>query len=123
MQIIKNKYSCQKSKAKHRGIDFLLTFDQWWSIWEQSGKWDFRGARKGQYVMSRKNDTGAYEVGNVFIQLCEDNHKQVMLTDEARLVMKHKRLGKTQSLETRQRRSIAMIGKNLGKKYHKKVYI
>lgn len=25
--------------------------------------------------MSRNNDTGPYEIGNVFIQLCEGNHR------------------------------------------------
>jgi hypothetical protein len=64
----KHKYSCHKSKANARGIDFELTFEEWWNIWEQSGKWEQRGCRKGQYVMSRYNDSGSYIIGNVFIQ-------------------------------------------------------
>jgi hypothetical protein len=127
MQEIRNKYSCQKSKAKHRGIDFQLTFEEWWDIWQQSGKWNERGFRKGQYVMSRKNDIGPYAIGNVFIQLSEDNHKQVVLSNETRLVMKNKRLGNIESDETKQRKRIAMMGKNIGKgRYNKeklKVYI
>ena len=121
MQEIRNKYSCQKSKAKHRGVEFTLTFEEWWDIWEQSGKWEQRGCRKGQYVMSRYNDTGPYAVGNVFIQSCEDNHKQVQLTDEVRKVMRNKRLGKTESDITRERKRIAMMGKNIGKgRYYKR---
>ena len=73
MKDIKLKYWSQKTKAKHRGIEFNLTFKQWWDIWQQSGKWEQRGCRKGQYVMSRKNDIGPYEVGNVFIQTCSQN--------------------------------------------------
>lgn len=73
MKNIKEKYWAQKAQAKHRKVDFNLTFEEWWDIWQQSGKWDERGRKRGQYVMSRCNDSGAYEVGNVFIQTCGDN--------------------------------------------------
>jgi hypothetical protein len=120
-QTDRNKYNCQKSKAKQRSIEFTLTFDEWWSIWEQSGKYELRGHRKGQYVMSRYNDVGPYAIGNVFIQSCEDNHRQVQLSDEVRAVMRSKRLGKTESDITRERKRIAMMGKNIGKgRYYKK---
>ena len=69
------KFWSQRSKAKHRGIEFHLTFEQWYDIWQQSGKWEQRGCRKGQYVMSRNNDIGPYAMGNVFIQLSGENHK------------------------------------------------
>ena len=59
-----------------RGLEWNLSFDEWWDIWQQSGKWDQRGTSKGKYCMSRKNDTGAYELGNVFIQLSSDNVSQ-----------------------------------------------
>jgi hypothetical protein len=68
MDPLKNKYWTQKACAKRRGISFLLSYDDWWNIWQQSGKWNQRGCKKGQYVMSRYNDTGSYEVENVFIQ-------------------------------------------------------
>ena len=74
MKTPKKRYQEQKDAAKQRGIEFKLTFDEWWSIWEQSGKYEQRGCRKGQYVMSRVNDTGPYEVGNVFIQTCGGNN-------------------------------------------------
>jgi hypothetical protein len=70
----KKKYREQKDAAKQRGIQFNLTFDEWWSIWETSGKWEERGCRKGQYVMSRINDTGPYQISNVFIQTCSGNN-------------------------------------------------
>ena len=121
MKEIRHKYNCQKSKAKQRGIEFTLTFEEWWDTWEQSGKWEQRGCRKGQYVMSRYNDTGPYAIGNVFIQSCEDNHRQVQLSDEVRQLMRNKRLGKTESDITRERKRIAMMGKNIGKgRYYKK---
>ena len=69
----RHKYACHKSKAKSRGIEFNLTYEQWWDIWQQSGKWDQRGKGKGSYVMSRIGDKGGYTLGNVFIQSNSDN--------------------------------------------------
>ena len=60
---------CQK-------IEFKLTFKQWLDIWLSSGNWHQRGKSQGCYVMSRINDLGHYEVGNVFIQRQEDNHSE-----------------------------------------------
>ena len=79
MSPIKNKYSTQKACAKRRGISFTLTFEEWCSVWEQSGKWDQRGCKKGQYVMSRYNDLGSYEINNVFIQPCGQNVREAQL--------------------------------------------
>jgi hypothetical protein len=50
-----------------RGISFELTFDEWWDVWEKSGKWNLRGNRPGKFVMCRTADQGAYKIGNVFI--------------------------------------------------------
>ena len=67
----------QRWRAVHtRGLEWKLTFDEWWDIWEQSGQWEHRGRTKDKYVMSRRNDVGAYEVGNVFIQLAGANVSQ-----------------------------------------------
>jgi DNA-binding CsgD family transcriptional regulator len=66
----------QKSNAGDRGIDWSLTLGQWFAIWQESGKLHLRGRGKGRYVMSRFGDLGAYEVGNVFIQLSTDNNRE-----------------------------------------------
>lgn len=63
----KGKFNCHKGNAKKRGVPFLLTFDQWWDIWQRSGKWDKRGCKPGCYVMARRGDTGPYAVYNVDI--------------------------------------------------------
>jgi hypothetical protein len=70
------KYTDHKSKAKHRGIDFTLTFEEWWNIWEKSGKWEQRGMFKGSYVMSRNNDQGPYSIDNVKIQSVGANNQE-----------------------------------------------
>lgn len=72
----KARYQQSKQKAKERGIKMLLTFEEWYQIWLDSGHYHERGRNKGQYVMSRIGDQGNYEVGNVFIQKTEDNLSQ-----------------------------------------------
>jgi hypothetical protein len=75
---IKNPRICyrqQKAAAERRGIPFSLTFEEWWEIWDKSGKWPLRGKKKGQYVMGRNKDTGGYEKGNVSIILMSENIK------------------------------------------------
>jgi hypothetical protein len=78
----KVRYCSIKNSCKNRvdaagnPIEFRLTFDEWWDIWEASGKYHLCGKRRGQYCMSRVNDIGHYEVGNVFIQLHSENNSQ-----------------------------------------------
>ena len=64
----RKKFWDQRGMAKHRGIPFLFTFEEWYDIWQKSGHWEDRGVGRGKYCMSRVGDNGAYEVGNVFIQ-------------------------------------------------------
>ena len=73
MKIYKQRYSEQKQAAKQRGIPFELTFDDWFTIWNRSGKWEQRGRGKGTYVMSRIGDVGPYAIGNVYINSQEQN--------------------------------------------------
>jgi hypothetical protein len=63
----------QRNNAKYRGIEWNLTLWQWWSIWQESGKWAERGKRRDGYVMSRLKDQGAYEIGNVYIGTLSEN--------------------------------------------------
>lgn len=66
-------FAAHKSNARARDIPFALTFDQWWTLWQESGQWERRGWRRGQYVMARQGDRGGYEPGNVSITLAEQN--------------------------------------------------
>jgi hypothetical protein len=54
-------------------IEFRLSFDEWYSIWIESGHFNDRGCSSGKYVMGRINDLGHYEVGNVCIILHSEN--------------------------------------------------
>ena len=66
-------YVVHKATAKARGIAFLLTFEEWMTIWNDSGNWHLRGNLKGHYVMARHGDTGPYAVGNVRICTVSEN--------------------------------------------------
>ena len=68
------RYNVQKNTAKRRGIEFLLSFEQWWSIWEDH--WEQRGKLKDELAMCRFGDEGAYEVGNVYLDSVSNNAKQ-----------------------------------------------
>jgi hypothetical protein len=71
MKDVKRKFYTQRSGAKARGIEFKMTFDEWWEVWKPH--WANRGSKKGQLVMCRKMDCGAYEVGNVRIGTVDCN--------------------------------------------------
>ncbi len=87
-------YWQQKRDARvKRGIEFLLTYDEWLKIWEESGRLHERGTRRGMYVMARFGDKGPYAVGNVKIITHEQNCSE-----------------RRDSLETRAKKSRANIG-------------
>ena len=65
------KYNVQKQGAKRRGIDFLLTFEEWWNFWEPH--WENRGTAPDNYCMARFDDTGPYVIGNVYLSTISDN--------------------------------------------------
>lgn len=71
--LIINKWKAHARGAKKRGIEFKLSFDDWWGIWESSGHWNERGPNG--YQMCRNGDEGPYEVGNVYIAHNTKNKK------------------------------------------------
>lgn len=73
MQLVRKHYAEQKRGAKQRGIEFKLTFEEWWEIWKPH--WANRGRNVGNFVMCRTMDSGAYEVGNVRIDTVKGNAK------------------------------------------------
>lgn len=64
-------YMQQVRGAEARGIDFRLSFEEWWELWEPH--YEKRGSKKGQMCMCRLHDKGAYEVGNVRIDYLKAN--------------------------------------------------
>ena len=70
------RYNQQKAHAKQRGIEFLLTFEQWLELWTKSGHLNERGRGAGAYNMCRIADQGPYAIGNVFIGTTEQNSRE-----------------------------------------------
>ena len=69
----KQAYASQKCAAKKRGIDFQLTFDEWYKVWSDSGHWHQRGRGSEKYCMARHQDTGPYSINNVSIITNHEN--------------------------------------------------
>lgn len=63
----------QRANARYRDIDWRLSFDQWREWWLATGHVDERGRLRGQWVMARPGDCGAYEIGNIKCMRAEDN--------------------------------------------------
>lgn len=59
------RFKVHSVNAKQRGVEFKLTFEEWFSWWHETGHYHERGNKRGQYVMARKGDKGAYELGNI----------------------------------------------------------
>jgi hypothetical protein len=72
------RFAHQRCSAGSRGIGFHLTFPEWYSIWESSGRLGLHGRGKSFYCMSRIRDDGAYEMGNVHIQSCVENSREAV---------------------------------------------
>jgi len=83
-------YFQQKISAKKRGIEWNITFPEWWKIWEQSGQWGNRGVHMNQYVMTRIGDIGGYSKDNIVIKTSMENIREYW--DENRKHLKNKQL-------------------------------
>ena len=79
IELAKLRWHQQKAQAKNRKdkngnpIVWKLSFDEWITIWLDSGHWEQRGVGSGKYCMSRINDIGNYEIGNVEIKTMNEN--------------------------------------------------
>jgi transposase len=60
------KFTEQRRNAHTRGVDWRISFAEWWAVWQASGKYEKRGRGTG-YCMARFNDTGPYSADNVEI--------------------------------------------------------
>lgn len=105
IQKAKIQYRKQKVMAKIRGIKWNLTLVEWIGWWMLTGKYDKRGKKKTDYCMCRYNDTGPYEIGNIYCDTVENNCRAG-------------NLGKVMSQATKQKIS----GKNHGQAKAVKVY-
>lgn len=73
----KIRYGIHKNAAKRRGIEFLLTFDQWNTWWLANGIDKNYPTQKGPSIpcMCRYNDQGPYSLDNIYIDSLSNNIK------------------------------------------------
>lgn len=66
-------YNSQRQTSKRRGVEFLLSFDEWVGWWESTGKMHLRGKRRGCYQMCRLGDVGPYSIDNIYCGSVSEN--------------------------------------------------
>jgi hypothetical protein len=64
---LRGQFSRQKANAISRGVNWELSFDDWYRIWEDSGKYHERGRLTGQYALVRKNPDVSFNLNNIHI--------------------------------------------------------
>jgi hypothetical protein len=109
---LRNGYFSQQYSAARRGIEFLLSFEEWLDIWRSSGKLSKRGRGKGKYCMARLGDRGPYKVGNVEIILDEKNKSDWQKHPKAKANLRRLiEIAANPSPETRRKISLAGRGR------------
>src|SRR5579864_4305886 len=61
-------YYQDQRNARGRGIDWMLAFPEWWSLWRRSGHWARRGVRLNQYGLTRRILRKPFSAENSVIQ-------------------------------------------------------
>lgn len=70
------KFKQHEANAKARGVEFDVTFPEWWEIWQD--RFALRGPHRDEFVMCRAADQGAYRPGNVRIDTTQGNaHERI----------------------------------------------
>ncbi len=64
-------FRVQARQAKHRGIRFLLTFEEWVAWWGDNLQ--LRGRGPDGLCMCRYGDEGPYRVGNIYMASGSEN--------------------------------------------------
>ena len=70
----KGRYIEQKTQAKQRGVEWRLSFEEWYTFWLDSGHWEERGS--GKWMMCRFADTGPYSLENIRIDNSLGNNRE-----------------------------------------------
>jgi hypothetical protein len=70
-------YNNNKANAKRRGIEWQLTWEEWWHLWQPY--YHLRGRTNGSYQLCRNGDSGPYSINNCYIATREQNRKEQRL--------------------------------------------
>jgi hypothetical protein len=74
--IAKNKWFQHRAMARKRGIEFKLSFFQWYDWWLSNGIDKAEPSAWRGYntpAMGRKGDIGPYELGNIYLTTVGEN--------------------------------------------------
>lgn len=80
---IKQKFWNKRVNANKEGIVFSLTLEQYVQLMDDAGLSVSDLCIKG-YHLSRKDDSGAYEIGNCSFKFYLDNYAEKKVSDKAR---------------------------------------
>jgi hypothetical protein len=58
-------FRCTKAAARHAGIDWALTFDDFYEWWTQEDRWSRRGRTAGRISMARRDGRGPFALWNL----------------------------------------------------------
>lgn len=118
-----NSYKNHKCGAKFRGIGFDLTLEQWYEWWLIQGvdKNIKTSSLKGDILcMCRKEDKGAYRIGNIYCATKSQNTKDAAkfnprigwkLSDETKKKIGAAQKGRKHTPETLKRMSAARVAR------------
>lgn len=78
------KFSRKKSNAKRKGIEFLLSYEQYVHLVESAGLVASDIGRKGGYDLARYGDEGPYSIDNCRFITHGDNIRERKVSDKMR---------------------------------------
>ena len=83
--VLYGKWLCKKNNAKLEGVDFYLTFDEYWKLKDEANlKTEDLGFSGKGYVLARYNDKGPYKYGNCRFITQSQNAKEKRVTEKSR---------------------------------------
>jgi hypothetical protein len=57
----------QKNQAQYRDEGWLISFEAWKQLWDESGQWENRGRVRGTWCMTRSDWSTPWTVANAII--------------------------------------------------------
>lgn len=64
---LKRSYQTARVQARYRGIDWHLSWDEFYDLWNENDAWMHKGVTSTALTMTRKDMDGAWELNNVEI--------------------------------------------------------
>lgn len=66
-QAIRRAFDTSRVQARYRNQDWLLTWEEFYELWNTEDRWTERGVYRESLVMSRVDLSGPWELSNVEI--------------------------------------------------------